>query len=225
MKRVRHDALTVNDIPYEYCAYRYLELWEKTEKHLVMPSASGRPSAAQIRSALNYFRVARNFKNLSDEVAEKISTELLEVSDASNESYRSKVGKLATRFKDIFGQSNLSAASKLLWLRNRSPYLIYDSRAVNALRCLGNKFDKADYISYCEVWEGEYEGRSNAISLAAHGLVNLPRTYTAAYGNKADDELTNLVHSKWFIERVFDIYLWEIGASKNLLTTNRVRVE
>jgi len=26
-----------------------------------------------------------------------------------------------------------------------------------------------------------------------------------------DDELTDLVQKDWFIARVFDIYLWEIG--------------
>ena len=36
---------------------------------------------------------------------------------------------------DRLGRS-LSAASKLLWLRNKNPYLIYDSRAKNALNLL-----------------------------------------------------------------------------------------
>jgi len=200
------------NIPYEYCAYRFLELWERFEKPLHI-ALSGKPSAVQIRGALKYYRVARNFKGLSNEVAEQISAELLKASDECNGSYSSKVISLASRFKNIFGQSNLSAASKLLWLRNRSPYLIYDSRAVNALRRLGNKFNKVNYISYCEVWEREYKTRSGEISLATHGLVNLPRKYTATF-TRTDDELTELVHSKWFIERVFDIYLWEIGASK-----------
>jgi len=200
------------NIPYEFCAYRFLELWERAEKplHIAM---SGTPSASQIRGALKYYRIARNFKGLSDIVAEQISEELLKVSDECNGSYSSKVVSLASRFKDSFGQSNLSAASKLLWLRNRSPYLIYDSRALIALRRLGNKFNKADYISYCGVWEREYKKRSCEISLAAHGLVNLPRKYTAAF-TLADEELIKLVQSSWFIERVFDIYLWEIGAAK-----------
>ncbi len=45
------------------------------------------------------------------------------------------------------------------------------------------------------------------------GLVNLPRKYTAAF-TLTDDDLTEIADSEWFIERVFDIYLWEIGVAK-----------
>jgi len=202
------------NIPYEYCAYRYLELWERFEKPLYS-AMSGVHSAIQIRVALKYYKVARNFKGLKkDGVAEKISKQLLEV-DGCEKSYSDKVKDLAERFKgkDSFGQYNLSAASKLLWLRNRSPYLIYDKRAVTALNRLGNRLKNADYTLYCDAWLKEYKERSGGISSAAHGLVNLPRKYTATF-TLTNDELIEIVHSKWFIERVFDIYLWEIGAAK-----------
>jgi hypothetical protein len=200
------------NIPYEYCAYRYLELWERAEKPLYR-ALSGVHSAAQIRDALKYYNVARNFKGLKeDSVAENISKKLLEI-DGYKGSYSDKVEKLAESFKVSCGQYNLSAASKLLWLRNRSPYLIYDSRAVTALNRLGNKLKNADYISYCEVWLREYKKRNDEISLAAHKLVNLPRKYTAAF-SLTDNDLIEIVHSKWFVERVFDIYLWEIGVRK-----------
>ncbi|HEY0378438.1 MAG TPA: hypothetical protein VGC87_16095 [Pyrinomonadaceae bacterium] len=200
------------DIPYEYCAYRYLELWEKAEKPL-HSAMSGMHSAVQIRNALSYYKVARNFKGLKeDNVAENISKKLLEV-DGSRGSYSENVEKLADSFKVSCGQYNLSAASKLLWLRYRSPYLVYDKRAVTALNRLSNKLKNADYTSYCEAWLKEYEKRSGEISSAAHGLVNLPRKYTAAF-TLTDNDLIKIVHSKWFIERVFDIYLWEIGAAK-----------
>jgi hypothetical protein len=211
--KARHSKMKLahDYIPYEYCAYRFLEMWERDEKPLHR-AMLGTPSAGQIRDALKHYRVARTFKGLSEDsrIAEKISENLLEVSDGCKGNHSDKVTSLAKRFKETFGQFNLSAASKLLWLRNRSPYLIYDARTVNALRCLGNRFD--NYISYCEAWEREYKKRSSEISLAAHGIVNLPRKYTAAF-SLTDDQLTGLVQSKWFIERVFDIYLWEIGSA------------
>jgi hypothetical protein len=204
-------CLSMN-IPYEYCAYRYLELWERAEKPLYR-AISGVHSAAQIKDALKYYKVARNFKGLKeDSVAENISKKLLEIDECKG-SYLDKVGKLAESFKVSCGQYNLSAASKLLWLRNRSPYLIYDSRAVTALNRLGNKLKNADYTLYCEAWLREYEKQRDEISAAARGLVALPRKYTAAF-TLTDDELIEIVHSKWFIERVFDIYLWEIGVRK-----------
>ena len=212
MKAVgRKPCLSMN-VPYEYCVYRYLELWERAEKPLYR-AMSGVHSAAQIRDALKYYKVARNFRGLKEEgVAENISKKLLEI-DGYEGSYSDKVEKLAESFKVISGQYNLSAASKLLWLRNRSPYLIYDSRAVTALNRLGKKLKNADYSSYCEAWLGEYEKQRDEITLAAHGLVDLPRKYTAAF-TLTDDALIEIVHSKWFIERVFDIYLWEIGVRK-----------
>jgi hypothetical protein len=88
--------------------------------------------------------------------------------------------------------------------------VIYDARAVTALCRLKNKFNKSDYSLYCTVWKKEYEKRFDEISLAAHALVDLPKKYTAAYYLTAD-QLTEIVDSDWFIERVFDIYLWELG--------------
>ena len=65
------------NIPYEYCAYRYLELWERAEKPLYR-AMSGVHSAVQIRDALKYYKVARNFKGLKeDNVAANISKKLM----------------------------------------------------------------------------------------------------------------------------------------------------
>ncbi len=196
----------MNIPPYEFCAHKFLDLW-RDEKPL-HDGMQGTPSANQITRALKHFKVARTFKGLSDAVAEQISEYLVEAANSEG-TYSNRVTSLAQRFKDRFDQFNLSAASKLLWLRDRSPYLIYDARAVNALRRLGNKrFDS--YISYCEAWQREYGKRSAAISAAARGLVDLPREYTAAF-LLTDSQLSELVYKPWFCERVFDIYLWEFG--------------
>lgn len=201
------------EIHYEYCAFRFLELWENDEKAL-HKDMQGTPSAYHIRNVLNHYRVARNFKGLSDAVADKISADLLEVSDSRTGAPSAKVIELAGRFQEDFEQLNLSAASKLFWLRHQSPYRIYDARAIKGLRRL-TKFKKADYRSYCEAWQREYEPRSGEISLATAGLVHLmPRKYTAA-PSLTDAQMLDLVCAEWFRERVFDIYLWEIGSPKN----------
>ena len=107
------------NLPYEYCAYRYLELWERTEKPLYS-ALSGAHSTRQIRSALNYYKIARNFRGLKEDVvAESISRELLAI-DGGEEDYIKNVEDLAGSFKKSYGQYNLSAASKLLWLRYKS---------------------------------------------------------------------------------------------------------
>jgi hypothetical protein len=63
-----------------------------------------------------HFRVARTFKGLSDATAEQISEYLIETSNGEG-TCSDKVTSLAQCFKERFGQFNLSAASKLLWLR------------------------------------------------------------------------------------------------------------
>ena len=203
----------MNIPPYEFCAHKFLDLWRDEEP--LHKDMQGAPSAKQIRAGLKHFKVARTFKGLSDDVAEQISADLVEVSDRREGNYIEKVTSLARRFKKDFDQFNLSAASKLLWLRNRRPYLIYDARAVRALRRLGNK-STDNYTSYCEAWQEEYEKRSEEVSLAANGLVSLPRKYTAAFLLE-DRQITDLVQAKWFRERVFDIYLWEIGGKNQAI--------
>ncbi len=201
----------MNAPPLEFCAHKFLDLW-RVEKPL-HEGMQGDPSGDLIRRALKHFRVARTFKGLSDDGCEQISRCLVEVSNFDKESPSHKVMELAQRFKERFDQFNLSAASKLLWLRNRSPYLIYDKRAVTALDRLGNKFKKGDYSAYREIWTEEYEKRRDAIADASRGLVALPKNYTAAF-SLTDDEFTKIVQEPWFCERVFDIYLWELGVKE-----------
>ena len=144
--RMLRSTLKTPTPTYQYCAFRFLDLWERDEKSL-HGDMQGTPSADQIRNVLNHYRVARNFKGLSHEGAKQISEDLVEMSDVKG-SYSDKVMLLAERFKNKFGQRNLSAASKLLWLRNRSSYLIFDKRAADGLRRLGNKIN--DYKSFCD---------------------------------------------------------------------------
>lgn len=124
---------TFLNIPYEYCAQQYLLFWENREKkmHKYM---SGAPTSDEIRYTLKHYSIARNFKGLAeDHVAIKIAHELLYVSNKNGGDISDKVIDLATRFEKHFNKFNLSAASKLLWLRHKRPYLIYDSRALSAL--------------------------------------------------------------------------------------------
>jgi hypothetical protein len=195
-------------VPYEFCAHKFLDLWRFEEP--LHKALSVKPTAAQIRDALKRFRVSRTFPGLTDEGARQICRDLIRISDRSEGSYVDKVNLLARCFKNHFNRLNLSAASKLLWLRKLKPYLIYDGRAVVGLRRLGSEFEENNYRSYCDAWKKEYEKHSNDMAVAVHGLVKLPRKYTPAFALR-DDQLTKLVYADWFVERVFDVYLWERG--------------
>jgi hypothetical protein len=119
---------------FEFCAFRFLTQWQEDELRLHR-ALSAAPNEEGIREALAYFQVARNFKGLGkDENASFILNSLIKV--CTNQELSSpdqKVDTLVQKLKARFNQSNVSAASKLLWLSLREPFIIYDTRAVMAL--------------------------------------------------------------------------------------------
>jgi hypothetical protein len=204
-----------SELSFEYCALRFLLQWLQRERAL-HDRVAGNPSLQQVRSALQYFQVARTFEGLrSDKAAEAVAKALRQVDRNSQLSPEEKVMTLASRFKESFNRFNLAAASKLLWLKHRWPYIIYDSRAVNALRGLGCKFQTANYTEYCKCWRNEYGGCQKQIKQAGSRLHVVRAFLPSSFAKKA--ELMALASQPWFLERVFDIYLWETGGA----VTNR----
>lgn len=197
--------------PFEFCALRYFLQWRRKEEDLHASMKKGVPGLPEIRRALRYFQVARNFKGLKqDDRAELVRSAILDVRADSNLSPEQKVATLAQLFKEAGFQHNISAASKLLWLSSRSPFVIYDSRAHAALEDdFGFKADKKDYEAYCLAWRKAYKLNQQAILDAVNKLPNI-RAFLPG-STPADGALLALVNKNWFRERVFDIYLWEIG--------------
>jgi len=200
------------ELPFEYCALKFLLQWEQKEKalHKQIADATALPGET-IRAALKYFQVARTFPGgITEEAAEFIAEALLQVdNDPQFAGPEKKVRALALQFKEKFRRYNLSAASKLFWLRHRQPYIICDGRAVTALRDLGCKFKDRNYGDYCKSWRQQYSLCQSAIRQAASRLSEV-KTFVPHQQTEA--ELTALAAREWFLERVFDIYLWELGA-------------
>jgi hypothetical protein len=197
---------------FEFCAFRFLIQWQEDEQKLHAAISSSTPAATDIRGALSYFQVARNFKDLNQpEKTAFVLNSLLEVrADQTLQTPDAKVARLTQRLQEEFDQNNLSAASKLLWLSYREPYIVYDGRAVTALiRDLGYRFPTRDYPQYSKSWREEYEKHKNSIGKAIEHLPKarmfmrpLPLT---------DEQLLAMARESWFQERVLDIFLWEIG--------------
>lgn len=201
--------------PLEFCAARFLRQWEKREEAL-FNSISTRPTDAPLIEALRYFQVARNFARLTKDPssAKRIRETLLKVrSDNSLATPGDKVNALATSFQKDFGQFNLSAATKLLWLSFRAPYVVYDKRAVTALsKHAGHRAVAKSYTNFSDAWRAEFGKFDRAIATA---ILNLPSG--RAFMPKTqftDTELKALAAQVWFKERVFDIFLWEIGGNR-----------
>jgi len=200
---------------FEFCAFRFLTQWQEDEcaLHNVIAVV---PTIKAIRDALSYFQVARNFAGLKQpENAEFILTSLTTVRTSRVLSGpNDKVTTLAKAFNERFNRYNLSAASKLLWLSCRAPYIIYDTRAVNALiGTFGHNIAERDYPGYSQVWREEYERHEAAIQAAVEQLPK-GRLFMRPWA-VSDQELVRMAEETWFMERVFDIFLWEVGGSDN----------
>jgi len=199
---------------FEYCALRYLLLWETEERELHALMTKD-PSVEALRKSLQHFRVARSFKGVAEEQnATTILNALHIVTQRGISSPCESVMALAAQFQTRFGKFNVSAASKLLWLTFRSPYVIYDARALAALRSLGCEFEDKDYPKYYEAWRSRYDEHQLEIENAAERLTCLQPFFGAWHDS--EDSLRSTTGQPWFLERVFDNYLWELGDSQPL---------
>jgi hypothetical protein len=199
----------------EFCALRYLLLWTQKEKNINLQTNSIEADEIEIelRKGLNYFRISRNFKNLDGKDKARIILDSIEKAGSKKSSTPEKnVVYLAHKFKDDFGQFNLSAASKLLWLKYQHPYIIYDSRAVVGLKTINSEFLDKDYTEFSRVWHTEYNKIKKDIVTAANKLPSLHMYFSDFYGTPKS--IKELVSKEWFLERIFDIYLWELGEKK-----------
>ena len=107
--------------PYDYCALSYAIQWETHERALHQ-EISRKPSAEAIRKSLSYFKVARVFPRL-ERKADLAESALIRSSKGLNEgNVVKRVADLTNEFFFTFNKKNLSAASKLLWLRCQHPY-------------------------------------------------------------------------------------------------------
>lgn len=197
------------DMPIEFCALRFLLQWEQSEK-LFHSSLKGKPSTGELRRALQFFQIARNFPRLGEEhKAQFIINALLSVDPFNEHGADQNVRLLAERLETEFEQFNLSAASKLLWLRHRRPYIIYDSRTVRALKNANENFDSKSYTEYCSAWKRQYRLHRRSIKSACERLVEIRGFFPAWHAN--EKAMLKATTGSWFRERVFDIYLWELG--------------
>jgi len=197
---------------FEFCAFRFLEQWQD-EEYALFNAISSTPTDKDIRKALSYFQVSRTFEGLKEPAkVALILKSLVQVrTDQSLAASEDKVNKLTELLLPEFNQNNLSAASKLLWLSYRDPYVIYDSRAVRALtRDFGYRFQDRDYAAYSRSWRQEYAIRQTSIEAAVKELPK-GRIFMRSYPF-SDDALLAMAKEPWFLERVFDIFLWEVGA-------------
>lgn len=106
----------------------------------------------------------------------------------------------------------LSAATKFLWFAGEHEVRILDRRAVNALGFLGGNRGKlgVNYRQYAEAWGAQFVGHKEALKGACSTLpCQLEWTCIPSH---VHCEAKAAFKETWFADRVFDKYLWTLGA-------------
>ena len=203
-------SATISRPPLPFCALRFLIQWQQRER-AIHATFQGTPRAKAFHEALSYFGLSRTFKGIGNPLELERARRIFAAacSDYSS-SAEDQVIALAKSFKNSFGKYNVSAASKLLWLTHRSPFVILDTRAARGLkRITGERFRSNNYKDYTAVWRHLYKKRHAEIA-AAVDLLPKARAFMPDF-RQSKRELRQLCSAEWFRERVLDIYLWEAG--------------
>lgn len=185
-------------------------LWDREESEL-HERMGHNPTPDVIHKSLKHFGVGRSFAGIASDPSALpyIADALRDITQHGNltaNEAQEKVTLLTKQFKTKFKRSNLSAASKLLWLKHLTPFIIYDSRATLALGFA----KKPTYAVYCAEWRLNYESSRSAIAAASSRLCEI-RGFLSSW-LRSPDALSTITREDWFHERTFDVYLWETGS-------------
>ena len=106
------------------------------------------------------------------------------------------------------GHGGLSLTTKFLWLKMKSPIIIYDSRARKALHAAPGDIDE-----YYGRWHEEFKLREQQIRDTCTSLQKV-HEYTENPEIATPQHISKIAAQRWFRERVLDVYLWHLGAPK-----------
>jgi len=194
---------------FNYCSLKYLNMYQIAEKEQIdgFMSTDSDVRVNMLKKAASGFNVARNFKNFESHRA-AISVALHNHHRPKNELETIElVNKFAGQLSKIVDEKRkfFSASSKFLWLKFQSPIVIIDSRTIKAI---DKNLKPEDYKEYFVKWQLEFNKHAEEIKSCCLELPKLKK-----YSYNPAMQIDEIVSSKWFHERVFDIYLWEIGVN------------
>lgn len=195
---------------FKYFALMYLNDWHFWDSPLSerIFSTNKEDSLNAFHSAAKYYKVTRNFPIDESEARLQGALDLVK-SDSSKlvtNNVCEMVNNLALAFERRYGKNAVSAASKFLWLRHKSPVVIFDSRAKKWLDCNGYKVPVNNYEEYRNQWLTAFSDNSEKIEEACAALMTV-RDFSMAF-ERSTEEVVSVTTSIWFQERVFDKYLW-----------------
>jgi hypothetical protein len=199
---------------FHYAAYSYLDWYLLVDKPCIEALAPGTTDEIAChglsKMAMSY-SISRNLA-INQTEALRFATALSFLRNFKGPKTNEEVANLVCDFSITLGrvyprQSGttpvlLSAASKFLWMRFKSPVVMYDRYAWQWVKRTGKLAGAASYSEYLRVWRENYNSSRELISKACSEIVPFKK-FTLAEA-MTENELRNLVGEDWFHERVFD---------------------
>jgi len=202
----------------EYCSLQYMNLWIKNDalcvKALSEPDENEKLLA--LKKAAKFYSVARNLPLKYEEekklkryepvmrILDKVSTREIQKNTVEY------IHQIEREISEAYGNRGvLSLTTKFLWLKEKSPVIIYDSQVKKAL-----KVKKVDTLeAFYNEWHNEFEKQKNNIKEACSNLASLHKYVHTENNQIYKGEIEKLTAQTWFHWRVFDTYLWNKGNS------------
>ena len=200
----------------QYCAQHYLRQWMTAERplHKALTSEDRETILQGLSDAVRFFMVARNLPKKYDverglrryePLLNTFQTFTTGLSPSSAD-FPDHVDQFQRMLSPLYGRRDLiSIASKLLWLRYRDPFIIYDSRVRKAIGV-----HPGDYTEFVMTWLSHFQHLESEIAVVSRSLPNL-LPYFLPFTADAENVVHTTCSESWFHRRVFDIYLWHIG--------------
>lgn len=204
---------------------------------ILSPSDLGTTAGARLQNLAAKYQVARSFAlpgATKEERAEqapilwgKVATYVRNAATETKNNAIATVAVLADDLGRVFpGKKRgadptlLSAATKFLWFSGRHDIRIYDRRAIGALSawCQGHPSGDrrgwrvdGSYAVYAKEWDRMYQAHEVIIRDAVGSLQDAFKWSLIPKGD-AHDAAQAAILQPWFLDRIFDKYLWTIGA-------------
>jgi len=201
-------------ITFEYCSLSYLNQWLSWDMKFfeVLNGRDRHEKLKTLKEAATFYKVARNLPKAYDEqkgykryepLLDVLETIKIKTKDSFN--LISTINEFNKKISAAYGGRNtLSLSTKMLWLKYRNPFIIYDSRAREAL---GSR--DGDLEDYFYRWQEAYKANAEEVKRVCKKLPDLYK-YTSEKTTKK--YIKSIIDEQWFRDRVFDIYLWNEGA-------------
>jgi hypothetical protein len=196
---------------FYYAANSYLDEWlrEDSKFHSVLAFENGCETSAEagtkcLVEVSKSYSVARTLKDIGEDYRLKAAYDALQKTEPPDDGdVVMKVESFARILGEIYGKVPLSAASKFLWMRFRSPIIIFDRVVSGWLNNCGYKYD--GYSNYHKIWSSKYQEFESQIRRACDELKCIKK-FTLA-DQEPDEIIAEWTSSRWFTERVFDHFM------------------